>query len=222
MIITRNLTKRYGNLEAIVDINISFKKNKFYAIRGESGSGKTTLINMIGLLDKPTAGEIKINEETVSDLDSDKKAELRMKKFGFVFQSFYLNPMLKSYENVMMPMYINPEYENENLEERSFRLLKDLRIENRINHFPRELSAGEQQRVAIARALANNPEFIIADEPTGNLDAKNETIVLNMLKELSLQGKCVIVVTHNEIVEKYANEIILLSKGRLVDKNNEC
>jgi ABC-type lipoprotein export system ATPase subunit len=221
MIMTVNkLCKSYKTIKAVDDVSINIEKGKFYAIMGHSGSGKTTLINMLGLLDNPTSGEIFINSKNVVGFDSDKKAEIRMKKFGFVFQAFYLNPRLKAYENVMVPMYINPEYKNDNIEEKAKLILKELGLETRMNHFPKELSAGEQQRVSVARALANNPECIIADEPTGNLDIENEKIVLEKLRELSLKGKSIVVVSHNQIVREYADEILYMSEGKLMEREN--
>ncbi|WP_026894521.1 ABC transporter ATP-binding protein [Clostridiisalibacter paucivorans] len=212
------LNKEYTDVKALKDVSINIDYHKFYGIMGPSGSGKTTLINMLGLLDTPNSGEIYINNVDVSKLKEDERAKIRMKKIGFIFQAFYLNPSLKAFENVMIPMYINPEYGKVDLKEKAINLLNSLGLSNRINHFPRELSAGEQQRVAIARALANDPQCIIADEPTGNLDTNNETIVLNKLKELTRQGKSVIVVSHNEVIDSYADKIYHMSDGCLEEK----
>jgi ABC-type lipoprotein export system ATPase subunit len=223
MIITANkLCKNYGNIKAVDNVNINIEKGKFYAIMGHSGSGKTTLINLLGLLDKPSSGGIIVGSEDTSGLSVDEKAGIRMNRFGFIFQAFYLNPRLKAYENVMIPMYINPEYKNEDIVKRACGLLKELGLEERMNHFPKELSAGEQQRVSIARALANNPDCIIADEPTGNLDVENEKRVLDKLKGLSKNGKSIIVVSHNHIVEEFADEVYYMSKGQIKENGNEC
>jgi ABC-type lipoprotein export system ATPase subunit len=212
---TENVTKKYNNIFAVRNANITFRQNTFYAIKGHSGSGKTTLINMLGLLDDPTTGEIYISNTKASHLTEDEKAKMRMKQFGFVFQAFYLNEKLKSYENVMVPMYINPSYKNVNIKNKAITLLETMGLTDRINHFPRQLSAGEQQRVAIARALANDPLCIIADEPTGNLDEKNEILILDVLKTLVQNRKTVIVVTHNKIIEKYADELFIMSEGNI-------
>ena len=184
---------------------------------GHSGCGKSTLINIIGLIDKQTSGEYLIDTVEVSKLSEDEKAELRMKKIGFVFQDFFLNPRLTALENVMVPMLINKDIPKEEREVIATNLLKELGLEDRINHKPNELSGGEGQRVAIARALANNPDIILADEPTGNLDKKNETMVFDILKKLVKEKKkCVIVVTHNNIINDYADVIYKLDNGKLV------
>ena len=138
-----------------------------------------------------------------------------MKHIGFVFQDFYLDEHLKAYENVMLPMLINKEIKKEERKEKACKLLIDLGLRDRINHFPKEMSGGEQQRVAIARSLANDPKIILADEPTGNLDEENEKLVFETLKDLSKKGKCVIVVTHSEEIKKYADKILTINKGKL-------
>lgn len=182
---------------------------------GHSGSGKSTLIQILGLLDNLSSGELYINGKNTNKLTETEKAKIRMKEIGFVFQSFYLNPKLKAIENIMLPMYINEEISREDRKSRAKELMKSFGLSNRINHFPRELSGGEQQRVAIARALANNPNYILADEPTGNLDVKNEEIVYKMLKDLSNNGKAVLVVSHSEIIKKYADKVLYMTDGIL-------
>lgn len=219
MIRIENGSKEYiKNKEKIValkDINYTFEQGKFYGIVGHSGSGKSTLLHIIGLLDELTSGSLWINEQEIRGLGEKEKAKLRMKEIGFIFQSFYLNPRLKASENIMLPMFINPEYDKKKREERVEELLEQFQIKERKNHFPKELSGGEQQRIAIARALANNPNIILADEPTGNLDKDNEEIVLKTLKDLSENGKCVIMVTHNEIIQNYADIVLSLEYGVL-------
>lgn len=211
-----NLVKVYnGKIEAVKNVTLNLEKGKFYAIMGHSGSGKTTLLQLLGLLDKMTSGELYIDGENVANLNEKEKAKIRMGKIGFIFQAFYLNPKLKAYENVMLPMYINENYRNHDLKAKAMTLLEQLGMSDRAKHYPKELSGGEQQRVAIARSLANDPDCIFADEPTGNLDVENEIVVFDTLKKLSKEGKCVLVVSHNEIVKKYADKLFYMDKGIL-------
>lgn len=218
-IILKNGYKKFkindNEIEALNAVNISIECGKLYAIMGHSGSGKSTLIQILGLLDTLSSGELIINGMDTRKLSDDEKAYIRMNEIGFVFQSFYLNSRLKAYENVQLPMYINPNISRKNRECRAKELLKSFGLENRIDHYPKELSGGEQQRVAIARALSNNPNFILADEPTGNLDKENEEIVFKMLKKLTEENKAIVIVSHNEEIKKYADEIFFMDNGRL-------
>lgn len=202
-------------VKALDNVSYEFKPGKLYAIMGHSGSGKSTLISILGLIETLTSGRITINNKDISKLKDDELANLRMKYIGFVFQDFYLDEHLKAYENVMLPMLINKEIKREERKEKALKLLTDLGLNERINHYPKELSGGEQQRVAIARSLANDPEIILADEPTGNLDEENEKLVFETLNDLAKKGKCVIVVTHSEEIKKYADEILKITKGKL-------
>lgn len=217
-----NLSKIYvkdkKKIKVLDNINISFSKGKFYGIIGKSGAGKTTLINILGLLDNYDEGEYEIDNILSSNLTEDEKAELRMHKFGFVFQTYYLNDKLTACENVMIPMLINKDIAKDKRKERAIQLLKQFGLEDRVNHYPKELSGGEQQRVALARALANDPEVLIADEPTGNLDKENEKLIFDYLKEMTKKDKCVIVVSHNDIINEYADKIYLLESGTLHEK----
>lgn len=219
MIVLNNGNKIFNigekKIKALSNINISIERGNLYAIMGHSGSGKSTLIQILGLLDNLSSGELYINGKNTNKLTETEKAKIRMKEIGFVFQSFYLNPKLKAIENIMLPMYINEEISREDRKLRAKELMKSFGLSNRINHFPRELSGGEQQRVAIARALANNPNYILADEPTGNLDVKNEEIVYKMLKDLSNNGKAVLVISHSEIIKKYADKVLYMTDGIL-------
>jgi ABC-type lipoprotein export system ATPase subunit len=200
---------------AMDNVNLEINTGKMYVIMGHSGSGKSTLIQILGLLDNLTNGKLYINGQEVSKLSENQKADIRREEIGFVFQSFYLNPKLTAIENVMLPMYINKDIDKKDRRKIALKLLKDFGLENRINHYPKELSGGEQQRIAIARALANNPNFILADEPTGNLDVKNEEIVYKTLKELANNGKAVVVVSHNENIKMYADEVLYMDSGKL-------
>ena len=198
------------------DISLEISNNKFYGIVGHSGSGKSTLLNIIGLIDDFDSGKYFIDNKEVNYLSEDEKSSIRMKKFGFVFQSFYLNNRLTALENVMIPMYINKEISKSERKKIAMNLLEKFGLGNRINHRPNQLSGGEQQRVAIARALANNPEVILADEPTGNLDKKNEEMIFNYFKKLVTEDKkTVVIVSHNEIINKYADIIYKLEDGKI-------
>ena len=196
-------------------INYEFQAGKLYAITGHSGSGKTTLINILGLIEEPTSGKLYIDKEDVHKLMDKEASLLRSQKIGFIFQDFYLDENLKAYENVIVPMIINKRIKKEERKEKSLQLLKMVGLENRINHYPKELSGGECQRVAIARSMANDPEIILADEPTGNLDEKNEKLIFEELKKLSEKGKCVIVVSHSPLIKKYADVVLSIKGGKL-------
>ena len=214
-----NLCKVYktknDEVKALDNISFNFKPGKMYAIMGHSGSGKSTLISILGLIESYTSGKITINNEDISKLKNRDLSNLRMKYIGFVFQDFYLDEHLKAYENVMLPMLINKEIKKTERKEKAIKLLTNLGLSERINHYPKEMSGGEQQRVAIARSLANNPKIILADEPTGNLDEENEKLVFETLKKLAENGKCIIVVTHSEEIKNYADEILNITKGKL-------
>ena len=207
--------KKKEKISVLENINVKFEKEKLYAIMGESGSGKTTLLNIIGTLDTLTQGKLLINDKEIINLKDEEKAKIRMKEIGFVFQNFYLNPNMTVEENIMQPMYINPEYNRISMEEKTEELIKMVGLESRRTHYPKELSGGEEQRVAIARALANNPEIILADEPTGNLDKNNEIKILEILKDLSQKGRCVIIVSHSNKVIEYADKVLNLKEGKL-------
>ncbi len=207
--------KKSEIVQALKNVNVEFEAGKIYAIIGRSGSGKSTLLYNIGLMDTLTKGSIYFNEKNVSQLNDKEKSRLRMKEIGFIFQGFNLNKNLKVNENILLPMFINEKYTKEKRKEKVRALLEMLDIGDKANRFPRELSGGEEQRVAIARALANEPEVILADEPTGNLDEENEKIIFEILKKLSLGGKCVIVVSHNPEIKEYADKIFEMNNGEL-------
>lgn len=209
-----NVSKSFANgVSALRECSLEFYEGKFHAIMGPSGSGKSTLLNIIGLLDVQTEGNMYINGNLIKDTSEKERAFMRMKTIGFIFQSFYLNPRLRVLDNVMMPMHINKEYQNISKKEAAISYLESFGMKDYIKRFPNELSGGEQQRVCIARAMVNNPEIILADEPTGNLDEENEKIIFAYLKELAEKGKTVIVVSHNEMVQDYADTVIKVNKG---------
>lgn len=205
------------SLLVLEHLNISFEKGKFYAIMGHSGSGKSTLINIIGLLDTATAGEYKIEEQDVLKINENERAKLRRDKIGFIFQDYFLDDYLKAYENVMYPMLINDNIEKNDMKNKAVKLIASVDLSDRVDHFPKELSGGEKQRVAIARALANDPDIIIADEPTGNLDKTNEKKVFELLKKLSEEGKCIIVVSHSYEVKEYADKVYELDDKHIIE-----
>lgn len=214
-----DLSKKYlfQNKEIMVlnHVNQTFDKGKIYNIVGHSGSGKTTLLRILGTLLDCDSGEVDIDGKNLSIMKEKEKARLRNQKIGFVFQDYLLNDKLKSYENVMIPMLINKDIIPKKRKERAIILLEKVRLTDRINHYPKEMSGGEQQRVAIARALANNPDIILADEPTGNLDKENEKIILDIFQELKKEGKCIVIASHSEYVKKYADVILHIEDGHL-------
>jgi len=212
--------KRNKKIIILENVNYSFYNNKLYTISGKSGAGKTTLINVLGLIDSKIKGTIKIGDTNIKNLKDKELANIRANEIGFVFQSFYLNPLLTAKENIMLPMYIN-KVSKEDASKKAIELLKLVDLEERENHYPKELSGGEQQRVAIARALANDPQIILADEPTGSLDPENEENIMNLLKEISKHNKCVIVVTHSKAVKEYADIKLEIKNKKIEEINDE-
>lgn len=216
----KEISKIYNNSVVAVDnVSLTVNQGEFIAVMGQSGSGKSTLLQIAGLLDTCTSGQVIINGNDVSTLDKNAIADVRMENLGFVFQAFHLNSHLKLYENVMVPMLINDKFTSMNdMKEQAMQLIDSVGLTNRKEHYPFELSGGEQQRVAIARALANDPNFILADEPTGNLDSKNELMVFEELKKLCYLGKGVLVVSHNDAVIDFADKIYTMKDGVLGEK----
>ena len=225
IIVAEGLSKHFtqaGEVIKAVD-NISFKiaSRQLVAITGASGCGKTTLMYLLGNLEKPTSGKLTIDGIDVSALKGRRENEFRSKKVGFVFQSFNLIPNLSAIENVMLPMEIAGKHHKDR-EDRARQLLLQVGLEEkRHTHRPGKLSGGQQQRVAIARALANNPAVILADEPTGNLDSKTGRRIVELLVQLSHQGRTVIVVTHDRSIARLADKRMELEDGRIISiKNN--
>ena len=220
MLELKNVKKVYvvknEKVMALNDVSYTFEMNNFYGIMGHSGSGKTTLISILGLLESFDSGTYLINGEEVKDFDNNKISKIRRDYVGFVFQDFYLDEYLNVYENVMLPLITHKELSKETKNEMVIEALTKVGIVDRKNHFPSQLSGGEKQRVAIARALINNPKIILADEPTGNLDENNEKMIFQILKDLSKEGKCVIVVSHSNEIKSYADKIIKITNGKLV------
>lgn len=219
MVSTQALEKTYevGNSKITVlkDINLQIPKAKFVVLCGPSGSGKTTLLNIIGGIDRPTTGKIVVAEQDLTVQDEDFLSDFRCNNVGFVFQAYNLVSTLTVAENVAFPMEWTQKPEKE-IEKRVEELLKTVGLEQRANHFPSQLSGGEQQRVAFARALANDPELVLADEPTGNLDTKNAQKIIQVLQFLKSQGKTVIVSTHDLQIRELADMVFCLEDGKLV------
>lgn len=202
-------------VKALSHLEFKVFKGEFVAIMGPSGSGKSTMMNLVGSLDMPTYGAIYLDGGDISELDESDLAQIRGKKIGFIFQSFNLIPNLTVKENVMLPMMFQGTDIDDRMD-RAEELLGLVDLEDRMDHYPGEISGGEMQRVAIARSLANDPEVILADEPTGNLDTKTGTIVMEFLEKLNKQGKTVIMVTHDsDLAEEYADVVYWLLDGKL-------
>lgn len=219
----KNVSKVYPNgVKAMDNVSLTVTEGEFIAVMGQSGSGKSTLLQVMGLLDKCTEGAVLVNGRDVSKLSANELADVRRKNLGFVFQSFHLNTHMRLYENIMLPMLINGEYKTKrDMKAKAMELAETVGLSHRVEHYPGELSGGEQQRVAIARALANDPDFILADEPTGNLDSKNEIMIFEELKKLSQNGRGVLVVCHNDAIVDYADKIYIMKDGVLKEKNDE-
>ncbi|MDE5851179.1 MAG: ABC transporter ATP-binding protein [Muribaculaceae bacterium] len=202
---------------ALREVNLEVKEGEFVAIMGPSGCGKSTLLNILGLLDNPTEGTYILNGKDVSKLKENDRTDIRKGTIGFVFQSFNLIDELNVYENIELPLlYMNTP--NKERKERIEAVMDRMAISHRRKHFPNQLSGGQQQRVAIARAVLPNPKIILADEPTGNLDSKNGKEVMNLLSELNKEGTTIIMVTHSQHDAAYADRIINLYDGQIVDQ----
>lgn len=203
------------SFQALTDINLEVNKGEFVAIIGASGSGKSTLMNIIGLLDHLTSGRYNLDGQDTSSIRGNTLAEIRNKKIGFVFQSFNLLPRTSALDNVTLPLIYTKLGRNERLI-KAERALVDVGLEDKLNSRPNQLSGGEQQRVAIARALVNDPEIILADEPTGNLDSKVSEEIMKIFDKLNKDGKTIIMITHEPNIAKHAKRIVRLKDGEIV------
>lgn len=208
-------SKNYGAVSAVHDANIAIEAGEFIAITGPSGSGKTTLLGMLGLLESPSSGSYMLRGRVVAELEDVEQSRLRNANFGFVFQQFYLLPELTAWENVARPLRY-AGVSRRARKERALALLNEFGLEERIQHRPAQLSGGEQQRVAIARALVNDPEVLLADEPTGSLPQAQWQPILDTLERLNAQGRTVIMVTHEPLVAERARRQIMLQDGQIV------
>lgn len=202
------------SLHAVDSINLAIQEGDFVSIIGPSGSGKSTLLNLIGCVDKPTSGTVKIDNIEASKLREKGLARVRNEKIGFVFQQFFLLPTLTALENVELPTLFN-QHKRVRKKQLAKELLETVDLKNRINHLPSQLSGGEMQRVAIARALINSPKILLADEPTGNLDSKNAYTIIDIFRKLNREGLTIIIVTHNLELAKSAEKVFEIRDGRL-------
>ena len=207
-----------SKLQVLKDINLQIPKAKFAVICGPSGSGKTTLLNIIGGIDRPTKGKIVVDGQDLTVQDEEFLSDFRCNNVGFVFQAYNLVSTLTVAENVAFPMEWTRKPDRE-VEKRVEELLKTVGLEHRANHFPSQLSGGEQQRVAFARALSNDPKLVLADEPTGNLDVKNVQKIVQVLQFLKSEGKTVIVSTHDLQIRELADLVFCLDEGKLADNH---
>jgi putative ABC transport system ATP-binding protein len=213
----KQLTKTYGEddteVQALKDVSFEIPRGEFVVLQGASGSGKTTLLNQIGALEPPTSGEVESNGFRLNGLDDDGRTEYRLKSVGFIFQFYNLVPSLTAYENVALIA----ELTGGDVEERTEQVLHSVGLGDRMNHFPGQLSGGEQQRVSIARGLVKNPPLMLCDEPTGALDTETGTEVLSLLRDITDTGdRTIVVVTHNTQISKIANRVIELRDGEIV------
>src|SRR5881227_1013130 len=200
-----------GEIRALDGVSLSVRKGEWLAIMGPSGSGKSSLVNLIGCLDRPSSGDIFIDGQDLGELSRPELNRFRAEKIGFIFQQFHLIPYLTALENVMLAQYFHSMTDKQE----ALEALDRVGLRQRAEHLPAQLSGGEQQRVCIARALINDPSIILADEPTGNLDAANEQIVLRLLRDLHKQGRTIVMVTHDPIVARLGDQRIELHHGKI-------
>ncbi len=222
MIDIKNITKTYDmgsvQVQVLRGITLHVKEGEFLSIIGPSGSGKSTLMNMIGCLDTPTTGEYYLDGREISTYNEKQLSKIRNQKIGFIFQKFNLLPKLSALENVELPL-IYRGMNGKERRQRSIEAMEKVALSDRMNHKPTELSGGQQQRVAIARALAGDPPVLLADEPTGNLDSKSGSDVMNLIRELSNEGKTIVLITHDIEIAKAAQRTITIKDGLLLNSN---
>ena len=220
----KDLIKLYvqadSKLYAVNRVDFSVEDGEFIAIIGASGSGKSTLLQILAGLDRPTSGTVKIRSNDITKMNADELSRFRGRFVGFVFQKHNLIPQFTALENILVPT-VMCNREELRYEEHLKKLIDALQLSDRLNHLPSEMSGGQQQRVAIARALANEPDIILADEPTGNLDEDNEAAVFSLLKNIAADNKCVITVSHNDSIKNYADMILSLVNGRLMESSGD-
>ncbi len=223
MIEIKDLKKIYSNGVSTIALNgVSFNisEGEFVAIKGPSGSGKSTLLHILGFLDRPTSGTYKFKGRNIDEFSDEKLAKIRNEEIGFVFQAFNLLPRSTALENVMLPLIYANFPQREQIK-KAKKALEEVGLVSRMNHFPNQLSGGEQQRVAIARAIVNSPSLILADEPTGNLDSKSSEKIIEIFKKLNEKGHTIVIVTHEEYVVEAAKRIIYLKDGRVIKEERK-
>ncbi len=223
MIELKDINKEYRKneaapVQALKNVSLTIQPGEMVAIVGPSGSGKSTLMHIMGLLDRPTSGSYKVDQKEVSQLSVDELARFRNQKIGFVFQAFHLLPRTSALENVELPLVYS---DRSDIGTRAMGALKSVGLEDRAKHYPNELSGGQQQRVAIARALVNDPEVILADEPTGNLDSVAGDEIMSVFKSLHEKGRTIVLITHNERLAESAQRVIRIVNGAIVETGEQ-
>jgi putative ABC transport system ATP-binding protein len=220
MISVNKVWKTYGTGETAVHalrgIELNVMKGDFVALLGPSGCGKSSLLHLLGAMDVPSKGDITFNDQSLGKLNQRQLAEHRLRRIGFVFQTFNLIPSLSAMENVALPMKFAGIGSKE-ANHKAYQLLEQVQLRNRSTHLPSELSGGQRQRVAIARALGNNPDLILADEPTGNLDSENGEMIMDLLMQLNSEGRTIVMVTHNSEWTDKINKVVRMRDGRLIE-----
>ena len=221
MIKTQNLCKSFQRpgeplLKVLNEVDFSVDEGEFVAIVGPSGSGKTTLMNILGLLDRPDSGDYELHGESVAELSPEERARVRNEAIGFVFQQFHLLPRTTATENVELPMLYSTRNDAD-IRKRAREALCRVGLEERLTHYPSELSGGQQQRVAIARAIVNNPDVVLADEPTGNLDRKSGQQIMSLFRELNRNGSTILLITHDDALANLASRVVRIDNGQLTE-----
>lgn len=218
LIKVRNIVKNYGNARVLRDISLDIQEREFVGIMGRSGSGKTTFLKILGMIEKPTKGELVYRGKRSQQLSGKEAARVRREELGFVFQEFFLMDSLSTLENVMLPLVISKSVDRDG-KRRAEMLMERFRIKKLADKMPNELSGGERQRTAICRALINDPKIIFADEPTGNLDSKSGKTVIDLLERINKElGKTIIMVTHDPWMASFCGRVLLLKDGNILDE----
>ena len=219
----KNLRKDYHvgevTVHALRGVDLKITEGEFVAIMGASGSGKSTMLNILGCLDKPTAGDYLLDGINVNTMDKDEIARLRNKKLGFVFQAYNLLARTTALENVELPLFYNPKVKSRDRKEAALRALEAVGLSDRMHHMPNKLSGGQQQRVAIARSLVNDPVLILADEPTGNLDTRTSFEIMELFQDLNEKGRTIVYVTHEIDIARFATRNIMFRDGKIYREN---
>ncbi|CAM4089627.1 ABC transporter ATP-binding protein [Campylobacter armoricus] len=210
-----NLNRNFNEVKALQNINLEVKQGEWLAIMGPSGSGKSTLLNILSLMDTQSSGEYFLDDKEVGKLSEEEKGVIRREKIGLIFQQFHLIPYLNALENVMLAQFYHSSIEQKD----AIMALEKVGLSHRLTHLPSQLSGGEQQRLCIARALVNDPEILLADEPTGNLDEANEKNILELFCKLKKDGKTIVLITHNPDLATFADRTIILSHGVMKSEN---